>query len=230
MLTVRNNAGRCGDAVMLRAREELLQQVFDQLLSAFGPQHWWPAETPFEVIAGAILTQNTAWKNVEKAIAALRHNQLLEVDQIRHIPEADLAALIRPSGYYNQKARKLKHFCNYLSNHWQGDLQRFLGQDLETLRAQLLRLHGIGPETADSIALYAAGQPSFVVDVYTHRIFSRHGWIPEELGYHELRRYFMDCLPAEVNLFKEYHALLVRTGHHFCRRKPACNQCPLRDR
>jgi endonuclease III related protein len=149
---------------MLPARRELLQQVFDHLLSTYGPQHWWPAESPFEVIVGAILTQNTAWRNVEKAIAALRHEQLLDPAKITQLPEEELALLIRPSGYYNQKARKLKHFCSYLSSHWQGDLQNFLGQQLETLRAQLLRLHGIGPETADSIVLYAAEQPSFVVD------------------------------------------------------------------
>jgi endonuclease III related protein len=222
------NGGRGGNAVKLEDRRELLERVFDVLLSAFGPQYWWPAETPFEVIVGAILTQNTAWKNVEKALGSLRQQDLLAPAKLAEIPEPELAGLIRASGYYNQKARKLKLFCAHLNHHWQGDLQSFLAQSIKTLRAELLRLHGIGPETADSIALYAADQPSFVVDLYTHRIFSRHGWVPQQIDYHRLRSFFMDCLPAEVALFKEYHALLVRTGHHFCRRRPACAQCPLK--
>jgi endonuclease III related protein len=207
--------------------QNLLTEVFNKLLQAFGPQYWWPAETPFEVIIGAILTQNTAWKNVEKAITALRENGLLALDPLLRIPEAKLAPLIRASGYYNQKARKLKHFCEYLGNHWGGDLDGFLEQDMASLRDQLLRLRGIGPETADSIVLYAADKPSFVVDTYTHRIFSRHGWVPEELSYDELQTFFMDGLPSDVGLFKEYHALLVRAGHLYCHRRSACTGCPL---
>jgi endonuclease III related protein len=220
--------GKGRENTMKRAqRQDLLTGVLEQMLQAFGPQHWWPAETPFEVIIGAILTQNTAWKNVEKAIAALRERDLLALAPLLQLPQAELAGLIRASGYYNQKAQRLKHFCEHVGNHWAGNLDGFLQQDMASLREQLLRMRGIGPETADSIVLYAAEQPSFVVDTYTYRIFSRHGWVPEETGYEELRSFFMDNLPADVNLFKEYHALLVRTGHYYCRRRPVCGGCPL---
>lgn len=214
-------------ATRLAERRALLMAIFDTLLQAFGPQHWWPAETPFEVIIGAILAQNTAWTNVEKAITAMRDQGLLELAPLLQIPDAELAALIRASGYYNQKARRLKHFCEYVESHWGGDLHGFLGQNLDDLRSQLLGLRGIGPETADSIVLYAAEKPSFVVDTYTYRIFSHHGWVPEELSYQELRAFFMDSLAPDVGLFKEYHALLVRCGHLYCRRRPWCTGCPL---
>jgi endonuclease III related protein len=210
-------------------RRDLLIAIFDTLFQAFGPQQWWPAETPFEVIVGAILTQNTAWTNVEKAIKAMRNQGLLELRPLAQVPEAELASLIRPSGYYNQKARKLKHFCEYLETHWDGDLNGFLQQDGDDLRSQLLGLRGIGPETADSIVLYAAEKPSFVVDAYTYRIFSHHGWVPEELNYQDLRAFFMDSLTPDVDFFKEYHALLVRCGHLYCRRRPWCTGCPLED-
>jgi endonuclease III related protein len=140
---------------------------------------------------------------------------------------SELAPLIRSSGYYNQKARKLKAFCDHLHNHRQGRLDDFLSQDMEKLRAELLKLHGIGPETADSIILYAAGQPSFVVDAYTYRIFHRHGWVPETIAYEDLRSFFMEAMEPDVAMFQEYHALLVRTGHLHCRRKSACDSCPL---
>jgi endonuclease III related protein len=213
--------------MILADRRSLLLQVYETLLQAYGPQYWWPAETPFEVIVGAILTQNTAWKNVEKAMNALRDHGLLSFKELLHISVADLAPVIRSSGYYNQKAAKLKAFCVHLGNHWQGDLEAFLEQDVHQLRSELMQLRGIGPETADSIALYAAERPSFVVDVYTHRVLSRHGWVPEQLGYDDLRGFFMDCLPGDVPLFKEYHALLVRVGHLHCRRQPVCAGCPL---
>jgi endonuclease-3 related protein len=208
-------------------RRDLLIAIFDALFQAFGPQHWWPAETPFEVIVGAILTQNTAWKNVEKAIAAMRDRGLLDLGPLLQVPVTELASLIRTSGYYNQKAQKLKHFCEYLVTNWDGNLHGFLEQDMEDLRNQLLGLRGIGPETADSIVLYAAEKPSFVVDTYTYRIFSHHGWVPEELSYEELRNYFMNSLEPDVGLFKEYHALLVRCGHLYYRRRPWCTGCPL---
>jgi endonuclease-3 related protein len=209
------------------ARGKLLQEIFDRLQEAFGPQNWWPAETPFEVILGAILTQNTAWKNVARAIANLRENNVLNFERISEIPAPQLAVLVRPSGFYNEKAKKIKGFCDYILKNRAGDLGGFLSLDLELLRAELLGIRGIGPETADSIVLYAAFKPSFVVDAYTYRIFSRHGWVPEEVAYEDLRSYFMEALEPDVAFFQEFHALLVRTGHLFCRRKPLCSECPL---
>ncbi len=211
----------------MTSRRELIQRVFDRLFEAFGPQGWWPAKTPTEVIIGAILTQNTAWKNVKQSIACLRRNNLLDFEALHRISESELALLIRSSGYYNQKARKLKAFCEHLQTRWQGDLSLFLSQETGPLRKELLQIYGIGPETADSILLYAAFQPSFVVDTYTCRIFHRYGWVSEDIGYDELRDYFMDCLEPDVEYFQEYHALLVRAGHLYCRRKPFCDFCPL---
>ncbi len=211
----------------MQRRHALLKGVFDRLLAVLGPQYWWPAETPFEVIVGAILTQNTAWRNVKQAIGMLRDHNVLTAEAIRAASLPELASLIRSSGYYNQKAGKLKAFCEHLENHWQGNLDDFLRQDLDKLRSELLSLHGIGPETADSIILYAAGQPSFVVDAYTYRIFHRHDWVPEAMSYEELRSFFTEAMEPDVALFQEYHALLVRTGHLYCRRKPACSSCPL---
>jgi endonuclease-3 related protein len=210
-----------------RRREELLQSIFDRLQAAFGPQNWWPAETPFEVILGAILTQNTAWKNVVRAIANLRENNLLSFERVCEISAPQLALLIRSSGFYNQKAGKIKGFCDYVQENWEGDLDGFLSQDSEALRSELLGIRGIGPETADSIVLYAAQKPSFVVDTYTYRIFFRHDWVEEAIGYDELRGYFMEALEPDVAFYQEFHALLVRTGHIFCRRKPLCESCPL---
>lgn len=213
---------------MIERRKELLHKIFDRLLSEFGPQHWWPAKTEFEVIVGAILTQNTAWKNVRQAIEILEEKGLLGFSALFELPVEELAPLIRPSGYYNQKAKKLKAFCSHLYEHWQGDLTRFLSQDMEALRSELLSIRGIGPETADSILLYAGFHPSFVVDIYTYRIFSRHGWIYEDMGgYEELRSYFMDALEPDVAFYREFHALLVRTGNLYCRKKPLCDSCPL---
>lgn len=208
-------------------RRTLIRRVFEQLLSTLGPQYWWPADGPFEVIVGAILTQNTAWRNVKLAIGKLRESDLLTSRAISAVPLSELAPLIRSSGYYNQKARKLKVFCDHLQNHWQGQLKDFLSQDMEKLRTELLGLHGIGQETADSIILYAARQPSFVVDAYTYRIFHRHGWVPESIAYEDLRSFFMEAMEPDVAMFQEYHALLVRTGHLYCRRKPSCDACPL---
>jgi len=208
-------------------RRELIFSIFQHLLAVLGPQNWWPAETAFEVIVGAILTQNTAWKNVEKSIANLRSHGLLTFDSLCHAPIAELAPVLRPSGYYNQKSRKIKAFCDVIEERWQGDLALFLSQDMNLLRSELLSVSGIGPETADSIILYAAAQPSFVVDTYTHRIFMRHGWVADNISYEDLREYFMSCLAPDLKFFQELHALLVRTGHLFCRRKPLCVSCPL---
>ncbi len=212
---------------MSGSRRELLGEIYDRLYEAFGPQHWWPADTPFEVILGAILTQNTAWKNVAKAIANLRENGVLGFEAVCSLPAHQLALLIRPSGFYNEKARKIRSVCEHVLTEWDGNLEEFLSREMEDLRLDLLAIRGIGPETADSIVLYAAHQPSFVVDAYTYRIFSRHGWIDGPMGYDELREYFMGVMEPDVQLYQEYHALLVRTGHLYCRRKPLCASCPL---
>ena len=209
-------------------RKELLHRIYDTLLAALGPQNWWPAETPFEVILGAILTQNTAWKNVAAAIQNLRSNDLLSLERICGLGAQELEVLIRPSGYYRQKAKRVKGFCDHVLTQWNGSIEEFLTRDMETLRAELLTIRGIGRETADSIVLYAAFQPSFVVDTYTWRIFSRHEWIEESISYDDLREYFMEALEPDVQIFQEFHALLVRIGHLYCRKAPLCEQCPLR--
>jgi endonuclease-3 related protein len=214
---------------MSQKRATLLHDVYDRLFPAFGPQHWWPADTAFEVILGAILTQNTSWKNVKQCIEKLRSCGLLTFEAISSLPIQELAPLLRSSGYYNQKARKINAFCVHMNKHWEGDIQLFLAQEMQPLRSELLTIHGVGPETADSIVLYAAFKPSFVVDRYTHRIFSRHSWVAESMTYDELRDFFMDSLEPDVKLFQEYHALLVRTGHLYCRKEPLCKSCPLSD-
>jgi len=208
-------------------RKELLQEIYARLSAFFGPQRWWPAETPFEVILGAILTQNTAWKNVAAAIGNLRRHDLLIFENLCRLDAQQLAVLVRPSGFYNQKAKKIRTFCNHILTKWGGSLEGFLAQDLGPLRSELLSIRGIGPETADSIILYAAFKPSFVVDTYTYRIFSRHGWVEESISYEDLREYFMGGLDSDVSFFQEFHALIVRTGHLYCRKTALCDRCPL---
>ena len=206
---------------------KFLLTLFETLLHAFGPQGWWPAETPFEVIVGAILTQNTSWNNVTQAIERLKKRDLLELPRILEADPETLRECVKPSGFYNQKTRYLLAFCRHVHLHHHGHLEAFLGQDVPLLRRELLSIPGIGPETADSIILYAAQKPSFVVDAYTKRILSRHGWVPPTIGYEALRQVFMDALPPDVYLFQEFHALLVRVGHLFCRRTPRCDGCPV---
>lgn len=208
----------------VRAR---LMRLYDTLYERFGPQGWWPAKSPFEVVVGAILTQSVAWQNVEKAIAGLERQGLLSPAALRAAPEALLADLCRPAGYYNAKARKLKAFVEFLCAVHGGSLDSLFAQPLEEARAQLLGVYGVGPETADSILLYAGGLPTFVIDAYTRRILNRLG-ICGDASYEELRRLFMDHLPPEPALYNEYHALLVALGKDFCRkRRPRCGQCPL---
>jgi endonuclease-3 related protein len=208
-------------------RTRLLLGLYNTLYQAFGPRDWWPGDSPFEVAVGAILTQNTAWRNVEKAIGNLKTSGLLSPHTLQHLPAGDLAALIRPAGYYNIKARRLKHFVNFLYTETGGDLEGLLAEDLDTLRDKLLSINGIGPETADSILLYAGNHATFVVDAYTKRILSRHGLLPEEVSYDEVRSFFMDCLEPDAAMFNEYHALLVCLGHSFClKRNPKCSACP----
>jgi endonuclease-3 related protein len=203
-----------------------LRRVYQILDDVLGPQHWWPGNTPFEVIVGAILTQSTAWSNVEKAIRNLRRENALSMKALHRMNEHRLAKLIRPSGYFRQKAKKLKNFLALLSRY--SSLRKMMMEPAKALRAELLAVKGIGPETADSILLYAAARPVFVVDAYTRRILSRHGWITEETLYDEVQDLFHRHLPPNAALFNQYHALLVRVGKDFCwRTKPQCAVCPL---
>ncbi|MDH5298901.1 MAG: endonuclease III domain-containing protein [Desulfobulbaceae bacterium] len=207
-----------------------LLDIYHTLLAAFGPQHWWPGDTPLEVLVGAVLAQNTAWSNVSRAIANLKEANLLSLEALAALPVEELAGHIRPSGYFNQKALRLKNLVHHIDSLHQGDLEQFFDLKTGALREELLSLKGIGPETADSIVLYAAGKPLFVVDTYTHRILSRHNLIGEEAYYHEIQELFMHSLPEEVELYNEYHALLVRLGKEYCKKsKPRCDDCPIRD-
>jgi endonuclease III related protein len=202
---------------------------YDALFAAHGPQHWWPGRTPFEVIVGAILVQNTSWTNVATAIEHLRLAKLLTPHAIEKISTPRLQRLIRSSGYFRQKTKKLKAFVRFLRREYQGSLSTMFRAPTQTLRDQLLAIHGIGPETADSILLYAAKHPVFVVDAYTRRILERHGHPHASLGYEEVRQLFERNLPPDVALYNEFHALIVHTGKHFCRpRNPRCGECPLK--
>lgn len=200
------------------------QALFDHL----GPQNWWPARTPFEVIVGAILTQNTSWTNVERAITNLRRANLLTPSALERVPFTRLASLIRSSGYFRQKAKKLKAFVRFLRDQHSGSLARMFRTPTLALREKLLAVHGIGPETADSILLYAGKKDVFVVDAYTRRIFSRHGWVADNVSYEELRSKIEAALPRDVSRYNEFHALLVMAGKNWCRtREPRCSECPL---
>ena len=202
-----------------------LQQVFDRLLAAYGPQHWWPGDTPFEVMVGAILTQNTAWGNVEKAIANLKQHQALDAEVIADTPQAQLAAWLKPSGYFNIKATRLRNFCRwYLAR---GGFEALSQWPSDELRHGLLSVNGVGPETADDMLLYAFERPVFVIDAYTRRLFSRLGLLDAELGYETLRQHVEAALPADVALFNEFHALIVRHAKERCRKRPLCEDCPL---
>ena len=206
-----------------------LTSYFDAMLAAYGPQFWWPGRTRFEVIVGAILTQNTSWMNVERAIANLRREHLLSPAAIEQVPQNQLATLIRSSGYFRQKAHTLKAFLAFLRTRYQGSLTRLFAAPTLVVREQLLGVHGIGPETADCILLYAGNHPVFVVDAYTRRILERHRLVRGKKSYEEIRHLFESNLPANPKLFNEYHALIVHTGKHFCRKgAPDCSQCPLR--
>jgi endonuclease-3 related protein len=205
-----------------------LSAIYSALFDYFGPQYWWPGETPFEVMVGAVLTQNTNWHNVSRAIANLKADNLLSLSALVALPKEELAERIRPAGYYNLKAGRLKNLLLFIDGRYHGGMEDFLAQDTETLRRLLLEVKGIGPETADSIMLYAAHKPVFVVDAYTHRILFRHGLIAEDDGYHEIQEMFHDALPQEVPLYNEYHALLVQLGKEFCKKtRPRCSSCPL---
>jgi endonuclease-3 related protein len=204
-----------------------LDEIYELLLEAYGPQHWWPAESPLEVLVGAVLTQNTNWQGVEKAMASLRRHNLLNPHKLQAMPTEDLARLIKPAGYYNLKARRLKNLIEFVTEAYSGDLESMKQTETGRLRKELLAVNGVGPETADSILLYALQKAVFVVDTYTYRVMSRHGLVGEEVRYDELQELFTQHLPLEVKLFNEYHALLVRVGKLHCQRKPRCQGCPL---
>lgn len=207
-----------------------LTEIYERLFEHFGPQYWWPGETPFEVCVGAILTQNTSWQNVKKAIDNLKAANILSPRAMSHMSESSLAELIRPAGYYNIKANRLKAFINFLIQEFRGDLDAMFKTPLEELRDHLLSIRGIGPETADSILLYGGRLPTFVVDAYTLRALSRHGLIFEDATYEDVRGMFMDNLPIDVQLYNEFHALWVALGKHYCKKtRPLCSGCPLFD-
>ena len=206
---------------------EILQDIYRRLLARYGRQHWWPAQEPFEVIIGAILTQSTAWTNVGKVIANLKAAGKLTPEGLRQLSDKELAGLIRPCGYYNVKARRLKAFVSRLGERYDDDLARLFKNDIEDLRKELLDIYGIGEETADSIMLYAGNKTVFVVDAYTRRIVDRMGLKPENRSYASYQKLFTANLPADTGLFNEYHALLVRHAKEVCRKSPLCQHCCL---
>jgi len=213
---------------MARAHKaELLRELYQILLTTFGPQGWWPGESPFEVALGAILTQNTNWQNVARVITALKAEGTLDPVILGEMPEGELARRFRPAGYYNIKAQRVKIFLVFFAERFGNFMENMAAEAWEDLREELLRLKGIGPETADSILLYALNHPTFVVDTYTFRILSRHGLVADPCSYEELRQVFMDHLTPQVSLYQEFHALLVRLGKEFCRPQPRCEGCPL---
>jgi len=210
-----------------RPLKRTLTEVYQLLLYRYGPQHWWPGDSPFEVIIGAILTQSAAWGNVEKAISNLKNTGALSPASLRDIPLEELAILVYPSGYYNAKALKLKSFAEHLGVAYGDSLERLFSLDIPVLRSELLAIHGIGDETADSIILYAARKPLFVIDAYTRRILTRLGLCPPRNDYASFQSLFMENLPADEKMFNEYHALLVRHGKEVCKKDPVCERCCL---
>lgn len=207
-----------------------LLEIYERLLAHFGHRGWWPAETPFEMIVGAILTQNVSWRSASAAIENLKGAGLLSPEGLLQVGEEELTKLLRPARYHFQKAKKLKAFCRVLAEEYGGDLEAFLSQEVQELRQRLLKIYGIGPETADAIILYAAEKPVFVVDAYTHRIFQRLGYFGEKAKYREMQEFFMKHLPPDVSLYNDYHAQIDALGHNIClKNKPRCRECPLAD-
>lgn len=204
-----------------------LREIYDLVFDYFGPQKWWPGETQFEIIVGAILTQNTSWANVEKAIKNLKNAKLLNPKPLHQLETTELAKLIRPAGYFNIKAKRLRSFLDRLFEQYDGSLENLEQLQTSRLRDELLSIKGIGPETADSILLYAFGRAVFVVDAYTARIIARHGLIEPPFDYEQLQQLFESSLEPNVQFFNEYHALLVQVGKQFCKPKAKCSGCPL---
>lgn len=210
-----------------RLRAGQLLRVYAALRKAHGHQHWWPGDTPFEIMIGAILTQNTAWTNVEKAILNLKGADKLSFAAMCRISRKKLSQLIRPAGYFNIKADRLKQFVDFLNRECGGNLSKLKRKPMPALRDKLLAVKGIGPETADSILLYALEKTSFVIDAYTQRIFSRHGLAGEHEPYARWRAIFTRALPENLDLYNDFHAQIVRAGKEYCRKVPRCEQCPL---
>ena len=214
---------------MKASLRDILLHIYSILYKFYGPQGWWPGDTRLEVIVGAILTQNTSWKSVEKAISNLKKAKILSRPSlIDGLSRKKLAGLIKPSGYYNVKAKRLKNFIRFLSSSYGSSLNRVARQNTDRLREEFLNVNGIGPETCDSILLYAFNRPVFVVDAYTRRVFSRHGLFSGTTGYDEIQKIFMDNLPRDKGLFNEYHALIVRLAKEICKTRPGCAACPLK--
>jgi endonuclease III related protein len=207
----------------------LLKEIYTRLMTGYGPQHWWPAESAFEMMVGAILTQSTAWTNVEKAIDNLKQAQALSPEVIRAMSFSELAEIIKLSGYYNVKSRKLKSLVYWLGEAFADNIDNMAKCETSDLREQLLSVYGIGPETADSILLYAAEKPVFVIDTYTRRIVSRIGLMKEEDNYNDYQKLFMTNIKADVTIYNEYHALLVQLAKDACNKKPLCHKCCLKD-
>ena len=215
---------------MKAVRDNRFIEIYDLLHTNFGEQNWWPGETPFEIMVGAVLTQNTNWTNVTKAIDNLRQANLLDYSCLSRMPVDQLAEYIRPSGYYNLKAGRLHNLLEMIDSCYGGDLDRFLADEIEPARVNLLSVKGVGPETADSILLYACGRPVFVIDAYTHRVLSRHNLVEEETDYYSMQEMMMDHLPADTQLYNDFHALFVLVAKQFCKKtKPLCDKCPLRE-
>jgi endonuclease III related protein len=208
-------------------KDRTLYKIYSELFTAFGPQHWWPGETAFEVAVGAILTQNTNWGNVEKAIGNLKKEGLLDAGHLRRMTARQLAGLIRPAGYFNIKAARLKNFIELLATRYGGSMRKMKAEDETTVRERLLSVNGIGPETADSIILYALGKPVFVIDAYTKRVLSRHGIMEHDSSYDDFQGLFHSALERDPVLYNEFHALFVRLAKENCRTKPICEGCPL---
>jgi endonuclease-3 related protein len=204
-----------------------LSEIYKKLYRAFGPQDWWPGETPFEVAVGAILTQNTNWGNVEKAIANLKREGKLSGDAVHRLSVERLASLIRPAGYFNVKARRLKHFIDFLIREYGGNIAKMKKEKTVVIREKLLGVNGIGPETADSIVLYALEKPVFVIDAYTKRVLSRHDILDHASSYETFQQLFHCSIEKDVQVYNEYHALIVRVAKEFCRTRPLCAGCPL---
>ncbi len=210
-----------------KSKSSALLDIYQKMLRHFGPRSWWPGDTPFEVCIGAILTQNTAWSNVEKAIDNLKSASCLSPQKIMASDQEKLAELVRPSGYYNQKAKKLTTFVRFFADEYGLSFKRWREEPWDVSRKKLLCVNGIGPETADSILLYALEKPVFVVDAYTRRIFSRHGFFSENSSYDQMQNFFTRHLPKDTSLYNEFHAQIVYTGKTFCKTKPVCQGCPL---
>ena len=205
------------------------EETYERLYAAFGPQGWWPADSPLEVMVGAVLVQNTSWRNVERAIAGIRARQMLDLRQLLQTTDGELAALIHPAGPPRVKARRLRSLLECFSERYNGSIEAMQQADPETLRDELLDVHGVGPETADSILLYALGHPVMVVDAYTLRVWARHGWVEPHARYHDLQKKLTDELPRDADIYNELHALIVEVGKRFCGKTPKCEQCPLQN-